>query len=137
MKLRLIHDKSKAGAPVGKLYVNGLEFCDTVTDESQEIDHGWANLYGTTPLPSGRYAVTIERADCVGAELPKILGVPGHGKCCIRSDAVVCPGACSGVRVGRHDGGHRLADSGGVFARILALIGDAFVRSEPIELEIE
>ncbi|MDR2382606.1 MAG: DUF5675 family protein [Prevotellaceae bacterium] len=84
MKLLLKRISRKPDYTVGKLYLDGVYFCDTIED----VDRG---LRETTPLseiqrikvmhktaiPSGTYAVIVNMSPAKQRLLPRLLGVPG------------------------------------------------------------
>lgn len=137
MKIRVVRDKSEQGATLGTLYVNGLEFCDTLEDEDRALEtHDWAKIYGQTAIPRGRYAVTISRSSRFQRELPEILDVPGFTGVRIHPGNVAADThGC--LLVGRRDGTARVINSRVVFEKLFALIVSSYKRDEPIELEIE
>ena len=137
MKIRVVRDKSAHGATLGTLYVNGLEFCDTLEDEDRALETcDWAKIYGQTAIPRGRYAVTISRSSRFQRELPEILDVPGFTGIRIHPGNVAADThGC--LLVGRRDGAARVINSRVVFEKLFALIVSSYKRDEPIELEIE
>ena len=137
MKIRVVRDKSAHGATLGTLYVNGLEFCDTLEDEDRALETcDWAKIYGQTAIPRGRYAVTISRSSRFQRELPEILDVPGFTGVRIHPGNVAADThGC--LLVGRRDGTARVINSRVVFEKLFALIVSSYKRDEPIELEIE
>ena len=79
---------------IGKLYINGEYFCDTLEDKVRDLnkdgdlnDVGESKVYGQTAIPYGRYEITLEmtspkfskyefyRETC-GGKLPRLLNVP-------------------------------------------------------------
>ena len=85
----------REGYTIGRLYVDGERFCDTLEDEDRGLDKGMPlgelrrrKVKGGTAIPTGRYAVTLGvvsprfggRAQYrfCGGRLPRLLGVPGY-----------------------------------------------------------
>lgn len=67
MKLRLIRKYKKEGYTIGKLYVDGVYFCDTLEDKDRGLyDHmtesviAYLKRYGETAIPYGCYKVDME-----------------------------------------------------------------------------
>lgn len=79
---------------IGKLYLNGEYFCDTLEDKVRDLnkdgdlnDEGEGKVYGKTAIPYGRYDITLDvtspkfskyefyRETC-GGKLPRLLNVP-------------------------------------------------------------
>lgn len=72
---------------VGRLYIDGEYFCDTIEDKVRDLANGEKKVYGKTAIPYGTYDVTLkvqspkykDRAQykfCNGY-LPRLLNVPG------------------------------------------------------------
>lgn len=79
---------------VGKLYINGEYFCDTIEDKDRKLYQGMSEewiakekVYGETAIPYGRYKVTMKVQSpkfanskkyekCKGY-IPRLLNVPG------------------------------------------------------------
>lgn len=78
---------------IGKLYLNGEYFCDTLEDKVRDLnrdgdlnDDGEGKVYGKTAIPYGRYEVTLDVVspkfskygfykDVCGGKLPRLLNV--------------------------------------------------------------
>ena len=79
---------------IGKLYLNGEYFCDTLEDKVRDLnkdgdlnDVGEGKVYGKTAIPYGRYEITLDvtspkfskyefyRETCEG-KIPRLLNVP-------------------------------------------------------------
>lgn len=136
MKIRVVREISAHGATLGTLYVNGVEFCSTLEDEDRFLESGGVKEYGETAIPRGRYAVEVTRSNRFKRELPEVLDVPGFTGIRIHPGNVAADThGC--LLVGRSDGPARVGNSRVVFEKLFALIGDAYKRDEPIELEIE
>ena len=79
---------------IGKLYLNGEYFCDTLEDKVRDLnkdgdlnDVGEGKVYGKTAIPYGRYEITLDvtspkfskyefyRETC-GGKVPRLLNVP-------------------------------------------------------------
>lgn len=78
---------------IGKLYINGEYFCDTLEDKVRDLnkdgdlnDEGEGKVYGKTAIPYGRYKVTLDVVspkfskyefykDVCGGKLPRLLNV--------------------------------------------------------------
>lgn len=67
---------------VGRLYFDGIYFCDTLEDIVRDLDHdgdmdgeGEEKIPGETAIPYGRYRVIIKRSPRFKRDLPRILNV--------------------------------------------------------------
>ena len=58
---------------IGKLYVDGVYFCDTLEDPVREGE----KIYGRTAIPAGKYDVLITMSPRFRKMLPLLLNVPG------------------------------------------------------------
>ena len=66
MELKLVRKYKKSGYTIGKLYIDGVYFCDTLedTDRGLRQDAAYATnkrlkVHGQTAIPTGRYQVTL------------------------------------------------------------------------------
>ena len=135
MELKVIREVSRGGCTLGVLYVDGVEFCDTLEDEDRKLEAGGTKLYGQTAIPRGRYAVTVSRSNRFKQELPEVLAVPGFTGIRIHPGNVAADThGC--LLVGRRDGLYRVGNSRVVFAKLFALIQDAHKRGDSITLEV-
>lgn len=66
MELLLKRIARKPAYTIGRLYVNGKRFCDTVEDKDRDLnrngrfDNGETKVYAQTAIPNGRYRVTMK-----------------------------------------------------------------------------
>lgn len=67
---------------VGKLFINGVYFCDTLEDVVRDInkngifDGKETKIKGETAIPYGMYEVTVTVSPRFKRELPRLLNVP-------------------------------------------------------------
>ena len=68
---------------IGKLYVNGQYFCDTLEDTNRDfnrdgdlLDEGEAKVYAETAIPFGAYKVEVTMSPRFKRYLPLLLDVP-------------------------------------------------------------
>lgn len=83
----------KPGYTIGRLYVDGEYFCDTLEDTDRGLRQGQSidvlrriKIKGSTAIPTGRYKITLgvvspkfgSRAQYkrIGGRLPRLLNVP-------------------------------------------------------------
>jgi hypothetical protein len=68
---------------IGKLMIDGEQFCDTLEDTVRDLkdyDHDGKfdnKIYGQTAIPCGRYQVIVTWSPKFGKRLPELLSVPG------------------------------------------------------------
>lgn len=84
MKIKLIRKYRKETYTIGKLYVDGVYFCDTIEDRDRGLnnDMGLAEImakkrYGETAIPYGTYDVEITFSPKYKRMMPEIKGVKG------------------------------------------------------------
>lgn len=61
---------------IGRLFVDGVYFCDTLEDRVRDLAHE-AKIPGRTAIPAGRYEVIVNHSPRFRRELPRLLDVPG------------------------------------------------------------
>ena len=68
---------------IGKMYVNGEYFCDTLEDKVRDLnkdgdlnDKGEGKVYAQTAIPYGEYEVVVKHSPKFGRMLPRLLDVP-------------------------------------------------------------
>lgn len=65
MKLKVWRRAFRSNYTIGKLYVDGNAFCDTLEDTNRDLnkngkfDNGESKVYGETCIPFGRYIVKL------------------------------------------------------------------------------
>ena len=83
MILKLVRKHLKDTYTIGKLYINGVYFCDTLEDKVRDYnkdgdlnDLGETKVYGETAIPYGTYEVEVTYSPKFKRELPLIKNVP-------------------------------------------------------------
>lgn len=82
MKLTLQREYLKDNYTIGKLYIDGKYFCDTLEDKNRDLnkngkfDNGETKVYGQTCIPYGMYKVVVNMSPKFGRELPRLIDVP-------------------------------------------------------------
>lgn len=88
MKLLLKRQYKKLEYTIGKLYIDGKYFCDTIEDTVRDLHgtNGKAKIYAKTAIPEGTYKVTMDVvspkfrnvswAKPYGGKVPRLLNVP-------------------------------------------------------------
>lgn len=103
MELKVKRLYKKDSYTIGKLYVNGEYFCDTVEDTDRgltstmsEEEIAKRKIYGKTAIPTGRYTVVVTYSPKFKKNLPLLLDVKGYSGVRIHSgnsaaDSLGCP----------------------------------------------
>lgn len=113
---------------IGKLYVDGVYFCDTLEDPVREGE----KIYGRTAIPAGKYDVLITMSPRFRKLLPLLVNVPGFEGVRIHSgnnadDTEGC------ILVGVNDKPGWVSQSRATMARLMAKLESA---DSPITLEV-
>jgi hypothetical protein len=84
MELKLIRTKSNNEYTEGKLYINGVYFCDTLEDKDRGLLQSMSvdtiktiKVYGETCIPYGTYKVELSYSPKFKKTMPAILDVKG------------------------------------------------------------
>lgn len=72
-----------ANYTIGKLYINGKYFCDTLEDPNRDhnrdgdlSDSGESKVYGDTCIPFGTYRIIVTKSPRFKRDLPRLINVP-------------------------------------------------------------
>jgi hypothetical protein len=83
MKLELKRVALKDTYTIGKLYIDGVYFCDTLEDHVRDMnkdgdlnDKGEGKVFGETAIPYGTYKVIMNMSNRFKRVMPLILDVP-------------------------------------------------------------
>ena len=136
MKISIYRDLFYDNATIGQLFIDGMFACHTL--EPHAIN--WARQkkeFGKTAIPSGTYNIVLSPSAKYKALMPYLEDVPYF------SGVMIHPGnfakdtqGC--ILVGWHYWQNVIGvyDSRKTFAPVLAMIKDAYNRSEPIVVEV-
>lgn len=95
MKLLLRRIAKKPTYTIGKMYIDGVYFADTIEDRDRGLDQSMSldeikskKVYGETAIPTGTYEVSMNIvspkfknrswAKPYGGRVPRLLNVPGY-----------------------------------------------------------
>lgn len=126
---------------IGKLYIDGVYFCDTIEDKDRGLKQSLPasvnkamKRYGATAIPVGRYQVTLKvksqkfskkkQYDFCGGYLPRLINVPAFEGVLIHigntaKDTEGC------ILVGRNTKVGKVLNSGVTFRALYARLKDA------------
>lgn len=77
MELKLVRIAKRPTYTVGKLYVDGMYFCDTLEDAVRIIgENGDGKIKHHTAIPAGRYPVVYNYSQKLKRKLPRLQNVP-------------------------------------------------------------
>lgn len=131
MKLKLVRKYRKETYTIGKLYVDGVYFCDTIEDRDRGLDDSMSvdeilkiKKYGTTAIPYGKYKVEITYSPKYKKLMPLIVNVKGYSGIRIHSgntaaDTLGC------LIVGKNTKVGMVTESRATYNKLFALMKDA------------
>ena len=134
MKLRVERLWKKPAYTVGRLFVDGKFFCNTLEDTVRDLSNE-KKVYGKTAIPYEKYKVVYNWSPKFGRNLPRLLNVPAFEGILIHpgntaDDSAGC------ILVGRNTEVGRLTESRYTSDKLNVLIEDAQRRGESITIEI-
>ena len=134
MKLRVERLWKKPTYTVGRLYVDGKLYCNTLEDVVRDLDKE-AKVPGKTAIPAGTYKVIYNWSPKFGRNLPRLLNVPHFDGILIHpgntaDDSAGC------ILVGKNTEVGRLTESRYTSDKLNVLIEDAQRHGEEIIIEI-
>lgn len=134
MKLRVERLWKKPTYTVGRLYVNGKLYCNTLEDVVRDLDKE-AKVPGKTAIPAGTYKVIFNWSPKFERNLPRLLNVPHFDGILIHpgntaDDSAGC------ILVGKNTEVGRLTESRYTSDKLNVLIEDAQRHEEEITIEI-
>lgn len=131
MKLTLRRIAFRDAYTIGKLYIDGTYFCDTVEDKDRGLDDSMTveeilkrKVYGETAIPYGTYEVQITYSPKYKKMMPLLLNVKGYSGIRIHSgntakDSLGC------LIVGRNTKVGMVTESRVTYNKLFAIIKDA------------
>lgn len=153
MKLRLERRWPKATYTIGRLYVDGVYFCNTLEDKDRGLKQtdsksliASKKVYGETAIPKGEYSVVLNvlspkyagvswYKQTTGGYMPRLLDVPGFDGILIHpGNTAVDTLGC--ILVGRNTQVGRLTQSKDTFAALYKKMKAAWNKGEGISIEI-
>ena len=60
---------------IGKLYIDGVYFCDTLEDKVRNLNTE-KKVYGETAIPAGKYKIQVAVSSKFKREMPYLMNVP-------------------------------------------------------------
>ena len=130
MNLKLVRKYRKETYTIGKLYVDGVYFCDTIEDKDRGLDDSMVladimvkKKYGETAIPYGTYKVEINYSPKYKRLMPQIMNVKGFGGIRIHSgntakDTLGC------LIVGKNTKKGMVTESRATYNKLFALMKD-------------
>lgn len=115
---------------IGKIFIDGKEFSDTLEDVARKV-----KIPNETCIPSGTYKVIVNMSTRFKRLMPRILDVPGFEGILIHNgtDQSNTSGC---ILVGNNNVIGKLTDSRQTFYNLFKIINDAYERKEEITIKI-
>lgn len=135
MKLELHRDTFTEHSTIGKLRVNGVEYCNTLEDYDRHLEVSGIKIPGKTCIPRGTYVVTLDVSRRFLRLMPHLLDVPHFDGVRIHSgntdaDTEGC------ILVGYTRGTDFIGDSRKAFDDLFSELDSAILAGETIEITI-
>lgn len=141
MKLKLERKYLGNSYTIGKLYIDGKYFSDTLEDKNRDInkngvfDNGESKVYSETCIPYGTYKVILNHSPKFKRELPRLLDVPHFDGILIHrgntpEDTLGC------ILVGENKVKGKVINSTQYEVKLVSLMKEAINRGEQITIEI-
>jgi len=153
MRLKIDRRWKKETYTIGRLYVDGVLFCNTLEDKDRGLTRYDSlstiyseKVYGETAIPTGTYAVAMNVVspkyaavkwykDLCGGRMPRLVNVPGFDGILIHPgntalDTLGC------VLVGKNTQVGRLTSSKDTFKALYKKMKEAVDRGETITIDI-
>lgn len=135
MELKVERKWPKATYTVGRLYVDGKMFCNTLEDRVRDLDRE-EKVYGETAIPAGRYRVIFNWSPKFGRNLPRLLNVP-HFEGILIHPGNTAADSAGCILVGKNTEVGRLSESRNTSDRLNVLIEEAQRKGETIWITVE
>ena len=153
MKIKVERRWPKATYTIGRLYLDGLYYCNTLEDADRGLKQTDSlnyilsrKVYGETAIPKGTYNVSMNKTSpkysavawywnlCKG-KMPRLQDVPGFDGILIHPgndplDTLGC------ILVGKNTKVGKLTESKACFKEVYKRLKDAYDRGEEITIEI-
>lgn len=157
MKLLLKRIARKATYTIGRLYIDGVYFCDTVEDKDRDenrngvFDSGEKKVYAETAIPNGTYEITMKvqspkfsqrkeynwwKVNGRYGYLPRLLNVPHFEGILIHAGSSARSSAGC-IIVGYNTIVGQVTDSMNVCKKLFPILKAASDRGEKITIEVK
>ncbi len=129
---------NKPSYSIGRLWVDGVPFCDTLEPPCRHLNNHRsldkirkARGKGPMAVPNGRYRVLVTRSSKWGRWLPQLVGVPGFGQVFVRQGNK--PGDTEGdILIGRNTRQGYVLDSTAHSLALTRKVTEAMERGEKV-----
>lgn len=134
MKLKLERRFLKPEYTIGRLFLDGVYFCDTLEDRVRDLTHE-KKVPGQTAIPAGKYEVIVNISPRFKRKLPRLLDVPGfEGILIHRGNTAADTAGC--ILVGENRAMGKVVNSTPYELKLTAMIERVQTAGEEITIEI-
>lgn len=141
MKLKLERRFPRDTYTIGKLFIDGKYFCDTLEDKDRDLnkngrfDNGETKVYAETAIPYGTYNIAVTYSPKFKRELPLLLNVPHfEGIRIHRGNTALDSAGC--ILVGENSQVGKVLNSTPYEERLTKMMKEASARGESITIDI-
>lgn len=140
---------------IGKLYIDGVYFCDTLEDTDRGLTQYMSTaeikrkkIYGKTAIPTGTYDITMNvvsprfskkafyKQNCDGGRVPRLLNVPGFDGILIHvGNSAADSNGC--LLVGKNSQVGKVLNSTNTFLALYKKLKEANLKGEKITITIQ
>lgn len=78
MKLELQRFEFSEISTIGRLLIDGVQFCYILEDVDRKLECDGEKVYGKTAIPRGTYKIVLDYSNRFKRVLPRLLDVPGY-----------------------------------------------------------
>lgn len=139
MELKLTRIAKRSTYIIGKLYIDGVFFSDTLEDKDRDLNHdgdldepGEEKVYAQTAIPAGTYEVIVNWSNRFQRNMPRLLNVPGFDGILIHN-GITELNTAGCLLVGKNTIKGQLTESRETFYRLFDILNKTV---EPIEINI-
>ena len=76
MRIEIKRDTFTDNSTVGKMYIDGAYFCETLEDVDRKLEDGGTKVYAETCIQRGTYTLVIDYSPKYKKNMPHLLDVP-------------------------------------------------------------
>lgn len=134
MKLKLKRIAMRDTYTIGKLYVDGQYFCDTLEDRVRDLTKE-KKVPGETAIPTGTYDMVVNISPKFKRMLPRLLNVPNFDGILIHRGSTANDSAGC-IIVGENKVVGRVINSTGYEQKLTDMLLKAQQKGEPLSIEV-
>lgn len=134
MKLELTRLFLQDTYTIGKLYIDGQYFCDTLEDKVRDLSRE-KKIPGQTAIPDGEYEIVVNVSPRFKRKLPRLLNVPGFDGILIhRGNTAEDTAGC--ILVGENKAKGKVINSTGYEVKLTEILERAMQKNDKITITI-